>query len=98
MDVASVILVIITLILWIGIIIEKFLHPSYKAYFKGSRLWPNDPEQRNRVKRFLQAVGLYYFAAALMLLFSPAVALLMGFSGVFYVIITYYWMIVSHRD
>lgn len=97
-DVGSTILVIITLILWIAILIEKFIHPAYKDYFKGSALWPNDDEERRRLKKCIQGVGLYYFTAVLVMLFSPAVALLMGFAGIFYAIVIYFWLVVSKRE
>jgi hypothetical protein len=97
-DVGSIILVIITLILWVAIIIEKFVHPAYKDFFRGSRLWPNDDEERRRLKKCIQGVGLYYFTAVLVLLFSSAMALLMGFVGIFYTVIIYYWLVVVKRE
>ena len=97
-DVGSTILVIITLILWIAIMIEKFIHPAYKDYFRGSRLWPNDEDEKRRLKKCLQGVGLYYFTAVLVLLFSPAMALLMGFGGIFYSIAIYYWLVIVKRE
>jgi hypothetical protein len=97
-DVGSTILVIITLILWIAILIEKFVHPAYKNFFRGSPLWPNDEVERRRLKKCMQGVGLYYFTAVLVLLFSPAVALLMGFAGIFYTIVLYLWLVVSKRE
>lgn len=97
-DVGSTILVIITLILWVAILIEKFIHPVYKDFFKGSRLWPDDDEERRRIKKCIQGVGLYYFMAVLVLLFSPAMALLMGFGGIFYAIFIYFWLVVSKRE
>ncbi len=96
-DVGSTILVIITLILWIAIIIEKFVHPAYKDFFRGSRMWPNDDEERRRLKKCIQGVGLYYFTAVLVMLFSPALALLMGFGGIFYAVVLYYWLVVIKR-
>lgn len=96
-DVGSTILVIITLILWIAIMIEKFIHPAYKNFFRGSRLWPNDEDEKRRLKKCIQGVGLYYFTAVLVLLFSPAIALLMGFGGIFYTIVIYFWLVVSKR-
>jgi len=97
-DVGSTILVIITMILWIAIMIEKFIHPAYKDYFRGSRLWPNDEDERRRLKKCLQGIGLYYFTAVLVLLFSPAMALLMGFGGIFYSIAIYYWLVIVKRE
>ena len=97
-DVGSTILVIITLILWIAILIEKFVHPAYKNFFKGSSLWPNDDEERRRLKKCIQGVGLYYFTAVMVMLFSPAIALLMGFAGIFYTIVIYFWLVVSKRE
>lgn len=97
-DVGSTILVIITMILWIAIMIEKFIHPAYKNFFRGSRLWPNDEDERRRLKKCIQGVGLYYFTAVLVLLFSPAMALLMGFGGIFYSIAIYYWLVVVNRE
>lgn len=97
-DVGSTILVIITMILWIAIMIEKFIHPAYKNFFRGSRLWPNDEDERRRLKKCIQGVGLYYFTAVLVLLFSPAMALLMGFGGIFYSIAIYYWLAVVNRE
>lgn len=97
-DVGSTVLVIITLILWVAIIVEKFLHPAYKQLFRGSRLWPNDEQERRRLKKCLQGVALYYFATVLVLLFSPPLALLIGFGGIFYTIIIYYWLVVSYRN
>lgn len=97
-DVGTTILVIITLILWVAILIEKFIHPAYKNFFKGSPLWPSDENERRRLKKCLQGVGLYYFTAVLVLLFSPALALLMGFGGIFYTIIIYFWLVVSKRE
>jgi len=96
-DIGSTILVMITLILWIAILIEKFLHPAYKDFFSGSPLWPDDDLERRRLKKCMQGVGLYYFTAVLILLFSPAVALLMGFAGIFYTIALYLWLVVSKR-
>jgi hypothetical protein len=97
-DVGSTILVIITVILWFAILIEKIVHPAYKDYFRGSRLWPNDESERRRFKKYIQGVALYYFTAVLVLLFSPALALLMGFIGIFYSIVAYYWLVVLHRE
>ena len=97
-DVGSTILVIITMILWIAIMIEKFIHPAYKDYFRGSRLWPNDEDERRRLKKCLQGIGLYYFTAVLVLLFSPAMALLMGFGFIFYSIAMDYWMVIVTRE
>jgi len=97
-DVGSTILVIITLILWIAIMIEKFVHPAYKNFFRGSRLWPNDEDEKRRMKKCLQGIGLYYFTAVLLLLFAPALALLMGFGGIFYAIAIYFWLVVSKRE
>lgn len=97
-DVGSTILVIITLILWIAILFEKFVHPAYKNLFRGTPLWPSDEPERRRLKKCMQGVGMYYFTAALLLLFSPAIALLMGFGGIFYTIIIYYWLVVSKRE
>ncbi len=97
-DVGSTILVIITMILWIAIIIEKFVHPAYKDFFRGSRLWPNDDEERRRLKKWIQGVGLYYFTAVLVLLFSPAMALIMGFGGIFYSIVIYYWLVIVKKE
>lgn len=97
-DVGSTILVIITLILWIAILIEKFIHPAYKDFFKGSPLWPDDDEERRRLKKCIQGVGLYYFMSVLVMLFSPAIGLLMGFAGIFYTIVIYYWLVVSKRE
>ncbi len=97
-DVGSIILVIITLILWVAIIIEKFVHPAYKDFFRGSRMWPNDDDERRRLKKCIQGVGLYYFTAVLVMLFSPAMALLMGFGGIFYSIALYYWLVVIQRE
>lgn len=97
-DVGSTILVIITLILWVAILLEKFVHPAYKNYFKGSPLWPDDEEERRRLKKCIQGVALYYFMAVLVLLFSPAIALLMGFAGIFYTILIYFWLVVSKRE
>jgi hypothetical protein len=97
-DVGSTVLVLITLVLWVAILLEKFIHPAYKKFFKGSPLWPDDEEERRRLKKCLQGVGLYYFTAVLVLLFSPAMALLMGFGGIFYTIIIYYWLVVSQRE
>jgi len=97
-DVGSTILVIITMILWIAIMIEKFIHPAYKDFFRGSRLWPNDEDERRRFKKCIQGVGLYYFTAVLVLLFSPAMALLMGFGGIFYTVVIYYWLVIVNRE
>ena len=97
-DVGSTILVIITMILWIAIMIEKFIHPAYKDFFRGSRLWPNDEDERRRIKKCIQGVGLYYFTAVLVLLFSPALALIMGFGGIFYTIVIYYWLVIVNRQ
>ncbi|MDN3643941.1 hypothetical protein QWY87_14585 [Lutimonas halocynthiae] len=97
-DVGSTILVIITMILWIAIMIEKFIHPAYKDFFRGSRLWPNDEDERRRIKKCIQGVGLYYFTAVLVLLFSPAMALIMGFGGIFYTIVIYYWLVIVNRQ
>ena len=97
-DVGSTILVIITLILWIAILLEKFVHPAYKNFFKDSPLWPSDDQERRRLKKCLQGIGLYYFTAVMVLLFSPALALLMGFGGIFYAIILYFWLVVSKRE
>jgi len=97
-DIGSTILVIITLILWIAILIEKFVHPAYKNFFRGSPLWPNDDNERRRLKKCMQGVGLYYFTSVLILLFSPAIALLMGFAGIFYTIALYLWLVVSKRE
>ena len=97
-DIGTTILVLITLILWIAILIEKFLHPAYKNFFRGSLLWPNDDVERGRLKKCLQGVGLYYFTAVLVLFFSPALALLIGFGGIFYSIIIYFWLVVSKRE
>ncbi|UCE94118.1 MAG: hypothetical protein JSV73_02225 [Flavobacteriaceae bacterium] len=97
-DVGSTILVIITLILWIAILFEKFVHPAYKNLFRGTPLWPSDDLERRRLKKCMQGVGLYYFTAALLLLFTPAIAILMGFGGIFYAIIIYYWLVVSKRE
>jgi len=97
-DVGSTILVIITLILWIAIMIEKFIHPAYKDFFRGSRLWPNDDDERRRIKKCIQGVGLYYFTAVLVLLFSPAMALIMGFGGIFYTVVIYYWLVIVNRQ
>ena len=97
-DVGSTILVIITIILWVAIMIEKFIHPAYKDFFRGSRLWPDDEDERQRLKKCLQGVGLYYFTAVLVLLFSPAMALLMGFGGIFYTVVIYYWLVVVNRQ
>ena len=98
MSMGSTVLVIITLILWVAILIEKFIHPAYKDFFRGSRLWPNDEVERRRLKKCIQGVGLYYFSAVLVLLFSPALALLMGFGGIFYTIAIYYWLVVARRE
>lgn len=98
MSIGSTVLVIITLILWVAILIEKFVHPAYKDFFRGSRLWPNDEVERRRLKKCIQGVGLYYFSAVLVLLFSPALALLMGFGGIFYTIVIYYWLVVARRE
>ena len=97
-DVGSTILVIITMILWIAIMIEKFIHPAYKDFFRGSRLWPNDEDERRRLKKCIQGVGIYYFTTVLIFLFSPAMALLMGFGGIFYAIALYYWLVVIKRE
>lgn len=97
-DVGSTILVIITMILWIAIMIEKFIHPAYKDFFRGSRLWPNDEDERRRIKKCIQGVGLYYFTAVLVLLFSPAIALIMGFGGIFYTVVIYYWLVIVNRQ
>jgi len=97
-DVGSTILVIITMILWIAIMIEKFIHPAYKDFFRGSRLWPNDEDERRRIKKCIQGVGLYYFTAVLVLLFSPAMALIMGFGGIFYTVVIYYWLVIVNRQ
>ena len=97
-DVGSTILVIITMILWIAIMIEKFIHPAYKDFFRGSRLWPNDEDERRRIKKCIQGVGLYYFTAVLVLLFSPALALIMGFGGIFYTVVIYYWLVIVNRQ
>ena len=98
MDIASVILVVIAVILWLAIFLEKFVHPYYKNKFRGSRLWPDDEVEKNRLKKCIQGVGLYYLAASLLLLlFSPALALLMLFGGIFYTLIIYYWLVVSKR-
>lgn len=97
MSIGSTVLVIITLILWVAILIEKFVHPAYKDFFRGSRLWPHDEVERRRLKKCIQGVGLYYFTAVLVLLFSPALALLMGFGGIFYSIVIYYWLVVARR-
>lgn len=96
-DIGSVILVIIAIILWAAIFIEKFVHPTYKEKFRGSRLWPNDPVEKNRLKKCIQGVGLYYFAAVLLLFYSPPLALLMGFGGIFYTLFVYYWLVVSKK-
>ena len=98
MDRGSVILVIITIILWAAIFIEKFVHPTYKEKFRGSRLWPNDEAEKKRLKKCMQGVGLYYFAAVLLLLYSPPLALLMGFGGIFYTFFSYYWLVVSKKE
>ena len=98
MDVASIILVIITVILWMAILAEKFLRPNFKKFFRGSRLWPDDDIERRRIKRFLQGIGVYYIASVMLLFFSPAIAILTGFSGIFYLIISYFWLIVSKRN
>ena len=97
MDIASVILVVIAVILWLAIFLEKFVHPYYKNKFRGSRLWPDDEVEKNRLKKCIQGVGLYYLTASLLLLFSPALALLMLFGGIFYTVIIYYWLVVSKR-
>lgn len=97
-DVGSTILVIITLILWVAIIIEKFVHPAYKDFFRGSRLWPSDDDERRRLKKCIQGVGLYYFTAVLIMLFSPAMAMLMAFGGIFYAVALYYWLVIVKRE
>ena len=98
MDIASTILVIITLILWIAIFTEKIVRPQYKKYFQGSRLWPDDESELKRFKKFMQGVGLYYFGSVLLLLFSPVLAILMGFTGIFFVLLSYLWLVASKRD
>ncbi len=97
-DVGSIILVIITLILWVAIIIEKFVHPAYKDFFRGSRLWPNDENERRQLKKCIQGIGLYYFTTVLILLYSPAFAMLMGFGGIFYAVALYYWLVIVNRE
>lgn len=96
-DVGSSIIVIITMILWSAILVEKFIHPHYKHFFRGTRLWPAAAEERNRIKKCLQGVGLYYFFTVILLLFSPALGLLMGFGGIFYTIFLYYWFVVAKQ-
>ncbi len=96
-DVGSTMLVIITLILWMAILIEKFIHPAYKTFFKGSRLWPADDTERKRLKKCIQGIGIYYFAAVLLLIFSAPLALLMGFIGIFYAFFIYYWLVVFKK-
>ena len=96
-DVGSTMLVIITLILWMAILIEKFIHPAYKNFFSGSRLWPADDAERKRLKKCIQGIGIYYFAAVLLLFFSAPLALLMGFIGIFYAFFIYYWLVVFKK-
>jgi hypothetical protein len=92
MDIGSVILVIIAVILWAAIFTEIFVNPLYKKYFKGSLLWPDDPVTRNRLKKCIQGLGLYYLTSVILLMFSPAMAILMGFMGLFYALALYFWL------
>ena len=92
MDIGSVILVIIAVILWVAIFTEKFVNPFYKKSFKGSLLWPDDQVARNRLKKCIQGLGLYYLSSVILLLFSPIAAILMGFIGLFYALALYFWL------
>lgn len=97
-DVGSVVLVVITVILWAAILIEKFIHPGYKNMFRGTHLWPIDEDERRRLKKCIQGIGIYYFSAVLLLIFSPALGILMGFGGIFYTLVIYFWLVVSKRE
>lgn len=98
MDIASIVLVIITLILWVAIFTEKIVRPLYKDYFHGSLLWPDDELERKKLKKFIQGFGLYYFASVLLLLFSPMVGILMGSVGIVLALISYFWMAASKKE
>ena len=96
-DVGSIVLVVITLIIWVAILIEKFIHPRYKNIFRGTIFWPIDEDERKRLKKCIQGIGLYYFSAVILLLFSTALGLLMGFGGIFYAFFIYFWLVVAKR-
>jgi len=92
MDTGSIILVIIAVILWAAIFTEKFVNPFYKKHFRGSVLWPDDETARKRLKKSIQGLGLYYLTSVILLLFSPTMAILMGFMGLFYALALYFWL------